>query len=84
MAEILIYTKDNCQQCKATKKRFDNKGVSYENIPIDGDNNLIGLLMEQGHTTAPVVSVLSDTGELLDTWAGFQPSKIDRYADGSH
>ena len=34
---VTIYTKNGCQQCKATKRRLDRRGIAYQEIDLDTD-----------------------------------------------
>lgn len=67
---ITIYTKDDCRQCKMTKKLFDDANVSYKEINIDHETEYVDKLRELGFKAAPVIETATDT------WAGFQPAKI--------
>lgn len=68
-----IYTKPNCVQCNATKKYFDDKGISYTTVDISQDEVSLELILEKGFKAAPVVNA----GD--QWWSGFQPEKIDEY-----
>ncbi len=32
---IIIYTRDNCVQCHATKRAMESRGVSFELVNVD-------------------------------------------------
>lgn len=36
-------------------------------------------LIAQGYKSAPIVKVYDENGDMIDSWAGFQPTKIDRW-----
>ncbi|MSE18771.1 NrdH-redoxin, partial [Pantoea agglomerans] len=38
---IIIYTKDNCVQCTATKNAMDRQGLAYQLINLDSQPEAI-------------------------------------------
>jgi glutaredoxin-like protein NrdH len=69
---IAIYTKPQCQPCRATKKKFDQLGIPYEEVSA-GD--AVDHLRSLGYTSAPVVE--ADYGEGVTTsWSGYRPDLI--------
>lgn len=82
-----VYTKENCGQCKMTKKLFDHYGIAYfENDISSLSESEINNLKEQGFGQAPVVSFnYLETGKNVrwsqtSLWSGFQPDSIKRLA----
>lgn len=71
MNKITLYTKNNCPQCKMTKRFLNDKHLSYKEINIDAQPQYIDWLKEQGHQTVPVL-----TTEGLGTIVGFRPDKL--------
>jgi glutaredoxin-like protein NrdH len=69
---VTIYTKNGCQQCKATKRRLDRRGIAYQEIDLDTDPWARIFVRQLGYRSAPVV----DTPH--GAWAGYRPSLIDR------
>ena len=67
---VLVYTKDDCMQCDATKMALTDKGIEYKEIDLLSDPRLLNSFKSAGHKSAPIV-VTDD-----DAWAGFQPEKI--------
>lgn len=68
---VTVYTKDNCQPCKITKREFDRLGIQYTEINIDSNPDALSAVMEMGFMAAPVV--VPENGE---AWSGLNPSKI--------
>jgi len=68
---VKIYTKPNCVQCDMTKKLLDKNGVDYTTVDITKDQDAYDEVVNMGFLAAPVVI----SGE--DSWAGFQPDKIN-------
>lgn len=68
---VTLYSKPNCVQCAATKFRFQQKHIDFEQVDITKDYGAFEKVKSLGFTQAPVV--VSDN----DSWSGFQPEKID-------
>ncbi|MBU5379673.1 MAG: redoxin NrdH [Pantoea sp.] len=67
---IIIYTKDNCVQCNATKQAMDRHGIAYQLINLDAQPEAADSLKALGYRQVPVV--MADN----DHWSGFRPDKI--------
>lgn len=77
---ITVYTQNHCQQCDATKRRLNSKEIDYTVVDMDADKTGIKeRLIAQGYKSAPIVKVDDENGDMIDSWAGFQPTKIDRW-----
>lgn len=72
---VTIYTQENCQPCKMTKRSFNNLHISYKEISMDQNPEVRETLKAQGFMSAPVV--IPEEGE---GWAGFSPTKIKSLA----
>lgn len=74
MKKITVYTKNNCAQCKMTKKKLDDLGIAYELINVDEDEKERDYVKDVlGFRTMPVV-----VADGLEPFAGFQPDKINK------
>lgn len=69
-----VYTKPACVQCEQTKKLLDRNGVKYDLVDITKDAEAYDKIVAMGFMAAPVVI----SGD--DSWAGFQPDKINSIA----
>jgi glutaredoxin-like protein NrdH len=69
-----VYTKPSCVQCDMTKRMLDKIGVQYNTIDITKDSDALQMILDMGFQSAPVV--ITDS----DSWAGFQPDKINKLA----
>ena len=69
---IIIYTRNDCVQCHATKRAMESRGLSFELINLDEQPDAIDALREQGFRQLPVVM----TGDT--SWSGFRPDMINR------
>ena len=67
--------KNNCPQCKMTKRFLTQKDVTFEEINIDEQPQYIDWLKEQGHRTVPVLT----TNESM-TIVGFRPDQLKALA----
>jgi len=58
VADVKIYTTAWCGYCRAALALLDDKGVSYENIDVDGDREKRTWLLEvTGQRTVPQVFI---------------------------
>lgn len=58
MANVEIYTKVTCPYCHRAKALLDQKGVSYQEIPIDGDAaKREEMVQRSGRTTVPQIFI---------------------------
>lgn len=70
MAKITLFSKNNCMQCKMTKKFLEQNGAEFEEINIDEHPEKIDYVKGLGFTAAPVI----EAGDI--TFSGFQPTKL--------
>lgn len=67
-------------QCKATYRSLNKLQLAYS-IDEDGGSADSLLAKNLGYMQAPIVLVRDLlTGDLLDSWSGFRPDKIDEWA----
>ena len=69
---IIIYTRNDCVQCHATKRAMESRGVAFEMVNIDQQPEAADTLRAQGFRQLPVVVA----GEL--SWSGFRLDMINR------
>ena len=67
---IIIYTRNDCVQCHATKRAMESRGVAFEMVNIDLVPDAADTLRAQGFRQLPVV-VAGET-----SWSGFRPDMI--------
>lgn len=70
MSNITVFSKNNCMQCKMTKKFLEKEGVAFQEINIDEQPEYIEHVKSLGFTAAPVIQA----GEMV--FSGFQPAKL--------
>lgn len=70
MAKITVFSKNNCMQCKMTKRFLEEAGADFEDINIDEHPEKVDYVKGLGFTAAPVI----ESGEVV--FSGFQPEKL--------
>lgn len=66
---VKVYTKSNCQPCKATKRFLDKNNIPYIEESLE-DASVLESMKSMGFTSAPIVI----SGE--ESWSGFNPTKL--------
>lgn len=74
---VQLFTKPNCQPCKATKRVLNSKGVPYEEIDMSTNEDAREMVKRMGFMQAPVI--ITDD----DSWSGFNPAKLGALASVS-
>lgn len=72
--QLIVYTKDRCVQCDATKRKLDELGVEYEARPLAEYPEGLTIAQEHGIASAPVV-VAGDR-----VFSGYRPDVLKEYA----
>ena len=67
---VTIYSKNNCVQCKMTKRFLDTNHVEYREINLDEQPEYIEHVKNLGFNDAPVIQTATDA------FSGFQPNKL--------
>jgi len=58
MPRVTVYTKESCPFCLRAKRLLDGKGVAYEEIRVDGRDDLrVWLAEASGRKTVPQIFV---------------------------
>ncbi|MBA2796039.1 glutaredoxin-like protein NrdH [Streptococcus porcinus] len=70
MFMITLYSKNNCMQCKMTKKFLEQNGANFQEINIDEHPEKIEYVKSLGFTAAPVI----ESDQMV--FSGFQPAKL--------
>ncbi|MBV7389369.1 MULTISPECIES: glutaredoxin-like protein NrdH [Enterococcus] len=71
---VKVYSKNNCMQCKMTKRYLNDNHISFEEINIDSEPTALDFLKEQGFQSVPV------TFNGSDTIIGFRPDQLKALA----
>ncbi|HEM4051367.1 TPA: glutaredoxin-like protein NrdH [Streptococcus suis] len=67
---VTIYSKNDCVQCKMSKKFLDQHNVAYTEINLDEQPEYIEHVKGLGFSSAPVIETESEV------FSGFQPAKL--------
>lgn len=77
--KVIVYSKDNCVQCKMTKQQLNRNGIKFKEINLDhveDKDTWRKYLHEEGYSSSPVVETENET------WTGFRPAKIKEISEG--
>lgn len=79
MKRITVYTKPDCQPCKATKRWLDKRGVQYETKDVTHDPKDLAAVVELGYSGVPVVVVNNGDNETELHWQGLVVANLEKY-----
>lgn len=71
---ITVFTKPQCQQCEATKRRLRDREITFETVDLSENPATLTQLVQAGYRQAPVV-ITPDAA-----WSGYRPDLIDQLA----
>ena len=72
---VTIYSKNDCVQCKMTKKFLDQHKVEYNEINLDEQPEFIENLKAEGFLATPVVKLPDG-----NAFTGFRPDRLSALA----
>jgi glutaredoxin-like protein NrdH len=75
-----VYSLPVCVQCSSTYKAFDRKKVPFTTVDVSVDTEAHEFTKELGYMQAPVVVIRNAEGDVQDHWSGFNPEKINEFA----
>ena len=78
--DVTIYSKPNCPQCEATKRKFTKEGVAFREVNVTEDRRAFTMVRDEwGYQRVPVIEV---RGEGFDVrWDGFRPDRMKAVID---
>lgn len=76
---ITVYTKPNCQPCRATKRWLDNRDIDYQSVDVTTSQADLEAIKALGYEGVPVVIVSGRTPETDLHWHGFHPGNLTKY-----
>lgn len=68
-----VYSKPDCQPCRATYRALDAAGVEYTSADVSQDSAALEAVQSLGYQSVPVVVVDEATH-----WFGFRPDLISQ------
>lgn len=75
---VILSLPSGCVQCDATKRYINKKGIPATILDGSTDENR-ELGKSLGYMQAPVGIVYNEAGEIVDSWSGFNPGKMDKF-----
>lgn len=76
MTLITVYSKSNCPQCDATKRKLKQLGKPFVEVDLDVDAEARRYVTEElGYRQAPVVVVNHELH-----WSGYMPAHLAKLA----
>ncbi|MCY9807156.1 glutaredoxin-like protein NrdH [Lentilactobacillus senioris] len=75
MAKVTIYSKNNCMQCKMTKRYLTEHDVVFEEHNINEQPEYINYLKSNGFQSLPVIEI-----EGQPAFSGFRPQQLQAVA----
>ncbi|UQS87007.1 redoxin NrdH [Nicoliella spurrieriana] len=75
MTQITVFSKNNCMQCKMTKRFLEEHGVDFKEINIDEQPEYIDTLKEAGFMATPVIKA-----DGIEPFSGFRPDQLNKLA----
>lgn len=74
--KLKVYSKEDCMQCKFTKKWLTEHGIEYEEINVEEDEAGLKYIKDDlGYQAVPVVVTSTDN------WHGFRPDKMAKLVE---
>lgn len=81
-----IYSKPACVQCGAAHRKAKKNGIVFVDARLHEDDEInqnavreLGITL--GVASAPLCIVRAADGTIADSWGGFNPTKMDDWAD---
>ena len=71
---VTVYSKNNCVQCKMTKRFLDSNKIAYREINLDEQPEYIEQVKELGFSDATIIQTPTEV------FSGFQPAKLKKLA----
>lgn len=84
MAEVIVYSSDYCPYCRRAKALLESKGVIYQEIRVDGNDNLrMEMAAKAGRTSVPQIWINNQhVGGCDDLHALDRAGKLDELLAG--
>lgn len=77
MAKITLYKTTTCPFCKMESQYLDSKGIKYDSIFVDQDENAAKKMVEEsGQMGVPFTEITKDDGTMVK-FLGFDRAKIN-------
>ena len=78
--DVTIYSKPNCPQCEATKRKFTKEGVAFREVDVTEDKRAFMRVRDEwGYQRVPVIEVRDEGFDVR--WDGFRPDRMKAVID---
>ena len=78
---ITVHTTPACPQCITTKRFLDRRQAKYVTVDLAANETARAYVMDTlGHKSAPVVVIQDEDGNVMDSFNGFRPDLLAKYA----
>lgn len=74
---LVVYSRDNCPQCKFTKEFLKNHNIPFETVNVEVQDGALEILRHYGFQSLPVVSIDDELSDQTKTWFGFRPDRLE-------
>jgi glutaredoxin-like protein NrdH len=81
---ITLYSKPNCQPCKATKRWLDKRDIPYNEVDISNSPADLEAIQSLGFQEAPVVIVSTGDPETDIMWSGLHVDNLNKYTHSTN
>lgn len=79
MPKVKLYSTATCAYCQAEKAFLDQKGVPYESVMVDQDQNALMEMMKLSGMSAVPFNVITDEGgKVIDQFVGFDQPRLTK------
>lgn len=75
MSQVTVYSKNNCMQCKMTKRFLKEHNIDFTERNINEQPEYVNYLKEQGFMSLPVVEA-----DGMNAISGFRPDQLSKLA----
>lgn len=75
---IILYSKQNCPGCTATKRRLEKLRLAYTEKRVDEDPVALAHIKGLGYSQAPVIELSTNR-----SWSGFRPDLIETITESA-
>jgi glutaredoxin-like protein NrdH len=72
---VVVYTKNNCQRCRMTKRSLTAKGVDFDEVNVEDEPSAADRLRDMGFREMPIVDE-TGAGDKAEMWSGYRVDKI--------
>lgn len=74
---LVVYSRDNCPQCKFTKEFLKKHNIPFETVNVEVQDGALEILRHYGWQSLPVVSIDDELSDQTKTWFGFRPDRLE-------